>query len=631
MVADIGKPTVLVVAPMPVAPTSAGNRRRLLATCEALQRGGFAIDLAYLQHEDQIYRRFGQQPPTDAAAMTAAFQRTFFIPAATPIPLKTWATGFSIDAWCPDEAVRFGEWYFAEYPETCAIIVNYVFLSRCLDVVPAGVQRVVDTHDRFADRQLQYRPFRSEPNFFYTDRASEAAGLSRADVVLAIQATEAAYFRELVDREVRLLPPLFAERKPFRAPQRLATLGFIGHGNDPNLFSISKFAHAWAAVWHRDLPVLVIAGEICSSLTGLDLPGVRLAGYVPDVEAFYERIDAVIAPMLMGSGLKMKVAEALSMGRPVIGTRIAFEGFDVSHPAHRLDGVSDAISAILRLHNDAKGLAALTAACADLLSRYNAVAEACEAEWLAAIPRRPSRSAPLRIDAESSVRRSVSLGSVCLSEEWSLRSLPTEDEELGVLVATEQLSPAAARAARYAPERRRWFAKSGPARMSDRGQQLSVSEVRGTSISFAPEWVHGRMLSQETREALAAFFSDIQADWTTQARTIGIGPDALTIVSNVPSFLLAGFRPTASFVVAAGRAREMRLSNIAALTRSPSLGFTAERTDLTLVPAALTLTSPGTSAPDRSEAGPVSPSAPPRPEMLLLLSDDLIGRLTIAA
>lgn len=616
---------------MPVAPTSAGNRRRLLATCEALQRGGFAIDLAYFQHEDQIYRRFGQQPPTDAAAMAAAFQQTFFIPAATSIPLKTWTNGFSIDAWCPDEAVRFVEWYFAAYPETCTIVVNYVFLSRCLDVVPAGVRRIIDTHDRFADRQLQYRPFRSEPNFFYTDRASEAAGLSRADVVVAIQATEAAYFRELIDREVRLLPPLFAQRKPFRAPQRLATLGFIGHGNDPNLFSISEFAHTWAAVWQRDLPVLVIAGEICGSLTGLDLPGVRLAGYVPDIEAFYEGIDAVIAPMLMGSGLKIKVAEALSMGRPVIGTRIAFEGFDVSHPAQRLDGVSDAISTILRLHNDAKGLAALTAACADLLSRYNAVAEACEAEWLAAIPRRPSRSVRLRGDAEPPVRRAVRLGPVYLSEERSLRSLPTHDDELGVLVATEQLSPAAARAAGYAPERRRWFAKVGSTGMSHRGPQLTASEVCGISVSLAPEWVRGRMLPQEAREALAAFFGDVQSGWTAQARTIGIGPDELTVVANVPSFLLTGLRPTAIFVVAAGRAREMRLSDVAALTRSPGLGFTAERTDLSPIPAVLTLASSGTSTPDHSKVGPATPPPLPRPEMLLLLSDDLIGRLSIAA
>ncbi len=147
--------------------------------------------------------------------------------------------------------------------------------------------------------------------------------------------------------------PLLSGQKQFRAPQRAGVLGFIGHGNDPKLFSISKFAHAWACSLALRSAGSRDCGEICGSLTGLDLPGVSLAGYVPDIEAFYEGIDAVIAPMLMGSGLKMKVAEALSMGRPVIGTRIAFEGFDVSNRLTDWTRFSDAVSTILRLHNDA--------------------------------------------------------------------------------------------------------------------------------------------------------------------------------------------------------------------------------------------------------------------------------------
>ncbi|TXN42527.1 glycosyltransferase [Methylobacterium sp. WL7] len=631
MVGD-NKTAVLVLAPMPPFPTSAGNRRRLVATCEALQRGGFAVDFAYLQHEDQIYRRFGQQPPTDVAAMETAFRHVFSIPVDSTIPLKTWSGGFSIDAWCPDQVADFISWYFSHHPETSAVVINYVFLSRCLDMVPAGILRIIDTHDRFADRHLQYRPFRSEPNFFYTDRASEAAGLSRADVVLAIQAVEAAYFRGLVDRDVRLLPPLFSEQRPLRVPRQLEKLGFIGHGNDPNLFSISKFAHAWAAVWQRDLPVLVIAGEICGSLENLHLPGVRLAGYAADIESFYEGVDAVVAPMLLGSGLKMKVAEALAMGLPVIGTKIAFEGFDAHHPAHRLGGVSDTIATILRLHKDANGLAALGKASADLLFRYNAIAAACEAEWLTTIPRRPSHSKPRQGEAESSIPRGVSLGPIFLWEERSLRSLPTKDEESSTLVATENPSPAAARATEYTPVRRRWFAKVSSANGSPLGSPLSSLSVRGASVSFAPEWVRSRTLPQAAREALAAFFADVHADWDAQGRTVGVGANGITIVSCVPSFLLTGRRPTAAFVVAAtGQIRETRLASITALARPPRLAFEAERMDLTPVPVTLTFAPINTSESSPLMTAPTELNALPCPQVLLLLSDDLIGRLTLAA
>lgn len=108
---DAEGPAILVLAPMPAAPASAGNRRRLVATCEALTRGGFAIDLAYYAHEDQIYRRFGQHPPTDLSGMAETFRNVFLIEARAVIPLKTRANGFGIDEWCPDEVGDFVAWY----------------------------------------------------------------------------------------------------------------------------------------------------------------------------------------------------------------------------------------------------------------------------------------------------------------------------------------------------------------------------------------------------------------------------------------------------------------------------------------------------------------------------------------
>lgn len=633
MYAGDERPTVLVLAPMPVAPTSAGNRRRLAATCEALHRGKFAVDFAYFQHEDQIYRRFGKHPPTDTAAMAAMFQRTFLIPASVPIPLKTWAGRFSIDAWCPDEAVDFVTWYFATYPDTCAILVNYVFLSRCLQAVPEGVQRIIDTHDRFANRHLQYRPFRTEPNFFYTDVAGEAAGLSRADTVLAIQSAEATYFTGLVDRDVRLLPPAFREARPFRAPRRLARIGFIGHSNDPNLFSIGKFAHAWAAIWRPGLPVLVIAGEICASLGDSGLPGVERVGFVNRIETFYDDIDAVVAPMLMGSGLKIKVAEALSMGRPVVGTRIAFEGFATRHTAHRLDGTGGTVAMIIDLYDDAERLAGLTTACAELLADYNATAETCEAEWLGTIPRRPAPPMPARTGVGPAAPCVADLGPAVVIREHSLRSLRPPDGTEGILVATENLRSAEARASGYTPERRRWFAyapsagHAGPINSSAAGL-----DTLGISVSFATEWVRDRTLGQSTREALASAFGGVQADWTSRGRVVGPTRDALSIVSVAPSFLLSGRRPMAAFLFdAAGTAREARMIDVAPLSRSPNLAFASERGDLTPVPTVWTLVPVEGALLNAPEAERAEGDWPNDPATLLILSDDLIGRVTFTA
>lgn len=50
----------------------------------------------------------------------------------------------------------------------------------------------------------------------------------------------------------------------------------------------------------------------------------------PDMAPYFRQADVVIAPIFDGSGMKMKVVEALSYGLPVVGTTHAFIGYDIT-------------------------------------------------------------------------------------------------------------------------------------------------------------------------------------------------------------------------------------------------------------------------------------------------------------
>ncbi|KQQ00982.1 hypothetical protein ASF56_13675 [Methylobacterium sp. Leaf122] len=655
------KPAILVLAPMPAAPVSAGNRRRLAATCEALTRGGFAIDLAYYAHEDQIYRRFGQHPPTDLVEMERTFRNVFLIEARTVIPLKTRSTVFGIDEWCPDEVGDFVAWYGSAYPETGAVLVNYVFLSRALERVPPGVLTLIDTHDRFAGRQTQYRPFRAEPNFFYTDAAGEAAGLARVDVVLAIQAAEAGYFASLTDSRVLLLPPHFPAQRPFAVPERVARIGFLGHGNDPNLFSIGRFIRAWRDGWTPDRPELVIAGEICRSLPGVEGPGVRLLGYLDRLEDFYAQADLVVAPMLMGSGLKMKVGEALSFGRPVIGTEIGLEGFEPVEPAHRCRDAEAVKAAVLAVAADAEALARLTRASEALFTRYAATALAAEARddhgtWVypSSAPGCPSRAGPtwdvgatsgsegegvIQVETRSSapphhrlpprfgddgVAEALSPragrgdanpdvgsfvvkgGGLVLTCETSVRSRPAADPDLGVLVATER-RPGHGTAAVYTPRRQRWFARA------EASADGAAPDLGPLDVALSPEWVRDRTLPPATRAALARAFARMQADWETEGRIVGCVRDRLEIETLLPGVLVNGTHPAAAFLVAGEGASELRLERVTPLHRR-RIDTYANLTGRLPAPLPVSLSFRG------AATGPAS-------GCLLFLTDDGIGRI----
>jgi len=58
---------------------------------------------------------------------------------------------------------------------------------------------------------------------------------------------------------------------------------------------------------------------------------VTVKGYVEDLSEYYYSSDAVIAPIFHGGGMKTKTAEALMYGCPIIGTKEAFEGYDIEY------------------------------------------------------------------------------------------------------------------------------------------------------------------------------------------------------------------------------------------------------------------------------------------------------------
>jgi sugar transferase (PEP-CTERM/EpsH1 system associated) len=65
------------------------------------------------------------------------------------------------------------------------------------------------------------------------------------------------------------------------------------------------------------------------------LPGVTVTGSVPDVRPYVANARVAVAPFRIARGIQNKVLEAMAMGRPVVGTALAFQGLS----ATEADGV----------------------------------------------------------------------------------------------------------------------------------------------------------------------------------------------------------------------------------------------------------------------------------------------------
>lgn len=75
---------------------------------------------------------------------------------------------------------------------------------------------------------------------------------------------------------------------------------------------------------------LVIVGKEMRKLQTLlsNTENVEIHNSVEDISCFYEQANAVICPLFYGGGMKVKVAEALMYGKKIIGTDLAFFGYE---------------------------------------------------------------------------------------------------------------------------------------------------------------------------------------------------------------------------------------------------------------------------------------------------------------
>jgi glycosyltransferase involved in cell wall biosynthesis len=106
-------------------------------------------------------------------------------------------------------------------------------------------------------------------------------------------------------------------------------------------------------------------------------PGVRLTGWVPEIDPFVHESRLLVVPMRAGSGMRVKILEAMARGLPVVSTSVGCEGIGVEPGRHLLlaDTPDAFADAVLRVLSD-DDLAATLArhARALVLERYDVAA-----------------------------------------------------------------------------------------------------------------------------------------------------------------------------------------------------------------------------------------------------------------
>ncbi len=135
---------------------------------------------------------------------------------------------------------------------------------------------------------------------------------------------------------------------------------FLGSMNwQPNIESVDYLLKEVFPKILQQLPDarLHLAGSYMpDKLVNLQQPGVIVHGKVDSVKDFMTSHGILLVPMKSGSGIRIKILEALSMGIPVISTTVGFEGIPVEQEIHglRADSPDELVQASVRLSQDKK-------------------------------------------------------------------------------------------------------------------------------------------------------------------------------------------------------------------------------------------------------------------------------------
>lgn len=340
---------VAFVSAIPAVPASEGNRSRILQLTRAVRSLGHEVHFVYV--DTPIAADFG--PAAHEAEFSSG--RLHFV-SRQRSRFKTrligdWGFEAEVIAFRAVRKVHrllgrdsgfynhLDEFYYPEIGRQVrdiqrrlgidAVIVEYAFHSRAFLGLPKGVLRILDTHDSFADRHKAFVNTANKYGYWFSvPPKMESKAFRRADVVVAIQEEEERTFRQRQGAE----PPVVATvSHTLDLGGRVEDLSssdflFLGSSNDANIISLTGFIDNVLPIVRATRPDirLVVAGSICGKIGDRD--GVVKLGRVDSLKEAFTRAPLSINPITLGTGINIKLLDALAAGVPTISTRTGARG-----------------------------------------------------------------------------------------------------------------------------------------------------------------------------------------------------------------------------------------------------------------------------------------------------------------
>ena len=235
--------------------------------------------------------------------------------------------------------------------ETFDIVhVESIFLAPYVPVIRRHSNAPVILRTHNVENQIWRRMAMSERNcckrwyikhLALTLRAYECEHVNDFDGVVSITDNDADYFRsEGCRKPIVTIPFAITPARVDGVAEQPGTLFHLGSMDWlPNQEGVRWFLDRVWPLIHSQMPSLTLhlAGRRMSDqLLNLKLEGVHIVGEVPDAATFIASKQINVVPLLSGSGIRVKIIEAMSQGKAVVTTTVGAQGIGAVDGRHLL-------------------------------------------------------------------------------------------------------------------------------------------------------------------------------------------------------------------------------------------------------------------------------------------------------
>jgi sugar transferase (PEP-CTERM/EpsH1 system associated) len=190
-------------------------------------------------------------------------------------------------------------------------------------------------------------------------RRDELAVCGAVDVVAPVSDADLAELRREAGGGIRavVVTPgvdcdLFTPVAPAVTRPEILFVGSMSYA--PNVDAAEYFCREVLPLVTAEVPdvgVSLVGANPAPSVARLASDCVRITGFVPDVRPYYAAASAVVVPLRVGGGIRMKILEGLALGAPMVSTAIGAEGLGLSNGRELLiaDDPAAFAAAVVRL------------------------------------------------------------------------------------------------------------------------------------------------------------------------------------------------------------------------------------------------------------------------------------------